>query len=489
MDTKSPEFDEELEYYKCSISPIYFINNYVKIFSADSARWIPFTLWPSQAMAIDLATKNVRLIVPKTRQGGVTWTFRGYYLWKAIFQPVRNIGFFSKSDPDAIKLLSSEKGFKGMYERLPGFLKPEGNIGRSNDHLFVLPNDSMIECRPYTQGESDTYTDVLCDEADRFPPNKFAELVGALEPALEVADNIVYVSIVDKSRSSDIFQNTCRAALKGESLFKIYFIPWNCRPDRDKEWYQKTYNEALVREDDPQKAKDWMDQQYPSTIEDALRGASSSKRFPYSHVERVFVDGPALELSDAPDMPGLRWHVEPRPDRSYTIGADPAEGVGADPSVAQVLDTMTGEHIATLAGQFEPKADFPVKLFQLARYLNDASILVERNNHGHAVIGTLDELIYSAPNCSIEQLCYTDDQPGWLSSPRGKALAHNMAASMIKNREVSIRDRKTKVQLQDIDIKTLSEVAEDHNDHALAFVLACQAMLLAPTFMSGKIFV
>ena len=182
---ESRSIDEEFEYMKCLQSPIYFIRNYVSIFSAEYSRWIPFDLWPRQGKMIVTARNHVRMATPKGRQVGATWTWRGYYLWKAVFLPIRNIAFFSKSDADAVKLLSAEKGFKGMYNKLPDFIKPSGRLGKSNDHLLVLPNQSMIECRPYTQAESDTYTDVMIDECDRFPPNRFRELIGALEPALE----------------------------------------------------------------------------------------------------------------------------------------------------------------------------------------------------------------------------------------------------------------------------------------------------------------
>ena len=62
--------------------------------------------------------------------------------------------------------------------------------------------------------------------------------------------------------------------------------------------------------------------------------------------------------------------------------------------------------------------------------------------------------------CQVEILEGMDDRPGWLTSRRGKSFAFDTAAQKIKDREVDIRDRKTKAQLQDVDIEKLANVNE-----------------------------
>ncbi len=79
-----------------------------------------------------------------------------------------------------------------------------------------------------------------------------------------------------------------------------------------------------------------------------------------------------------------------RPTRAslYVIGADPAEGnPQSDESAAVVLDTDTNER-SPARPALDPEL-FAARLVQLARLYGGGPILVERNNHGHAVLQAL----------------------------------------------------------------------------------------------------
>jgi hypothetical protein len=107
-------------------------------------------------------------------------------------------------------------------------------------------------------------------------------------------------------------------------------------------------------------------------------------------------------------------YVRPQPGRAYVIGANPAEGnPTSDNSALAVLDVASGEEVATLAGKFEPTV-FAGYTAQLAEWYNGAAVLVERNNHGRAVIAGLDAL-----GLSGSLLCGHDGKTGWMSSTLG----------------------------------------------------------------------
>lgn len=523
----SNEAQQEAEFSKCAISPVYFTYKYVRIYSAEFRKWIPFHLWPEQVKLMRLVQAERKVIVPKSRQLGFTWVMRAYYLWAAIFQPVANIVFFSKSDPDAKKLLSESKGFKGMYYRLPEWIRPGGSVGKDNEHEFVLPNGSNVECRPYTQAEGDTYSHCLIDEADRFPHDGFSELVVTLEPALEKAQSIVWGSIVDKDRPESLFKNAIlsarRAADEGRKAdFELFFMPWSARPDRDEAWYEGVWASAMARMDDAQAVADWMGQQYPGTLEEALAPSPVSKRIPWGHIERIWEREYKWEEGDNPDglppVGPLRIYEAPREGHVYVIGADPSEGVGGSESVFQVLDAFTGRHVAMCAGMLEPKVDFPRAMWWVARYYNNAALLIENNNHGLTVIAALETImadpravedIWSPKRGDVAEPQDANrkvagdadpfargglieilwdpyvDKMGWGTTLRSKTVLYDMVARKVKDQEVSIRDRKTAEQLGDIDKAKLRASKGKRDDRADAYALGVMAIEMGPESIDG----
>src|SRR5262249_27003467 len=133
---------------------------------------------------------------------------------------------------------------------------------------------------------------------------------------------------------------------------------------------------------------DDLTEQYPATDAEALAPRMLDKRIPAAWLQECFEEEPPLAMlpPEAPAIPGLRWFALPEPGHKYVIGADPAQGnpTSADSALC-VLDVDFGEQVAELAGKFEP-AVFASYAKQLAMWFQKAGILVERNNHGHAVL-------------------------------------------------------------------------------------------------------
>lgn len=390
------------------------------------------------------------------------------------------MGLFSKGDREAQELLSR---LKNMYLRLPEWLRPK-EIVKSNAHILELSNGSIVYALPTTGGESWTFSIVFCDEFDRF--DNAPTLMVNVKPTIDAGGQMIVGSISDKDKPSSIFKNIFRSAWGGsdpDNKWKAIFLPWSARPDRDQAWYDGIVSDAVNRHGTTEAAMDEVNQQYPSIPEDALAPKIQQKRVPYTLLSKVYAPQSPLESIEAPVIDGLHIYNEPEPDAKYVIGADPAEGVGGDDSSACVLDIDTGQQMAVIGAQLEPKKVFPAALFNLAVYYNGAGIMVERNNHGHATIGELTELIAQSKLSSDLRpalLTYPYDQkPGWLSSPsgktvtRGKVLMYDIGVSMIKEVEVTIHDRKTYEQISSIDTNTLRAPDGWNDDASDAFMLAC----------------
>jgi hypothetical protein len=96
--------------------------------------------------------------------------------------------------------------------------------------------------------------------------------------------------------------------------------------------------------------------------------------------------------------------------------------------------------------------------------------MVERNNHGWAVLQWLRE------NSRLIRLNGHDFQEGWLSSSKGKALLYDAAADALRNRETAVHTFGAFAQLSSIEGNTLHAPEGEYDDLAVAYALACTAM-------------
>lgn len=89
------------------------------------------------------------------------------------------------------------------------------------------------------------------------------------------------------------------------------------------------------------------------------------------------------------DRGRIRIYRKPEPGKEYILAADTSEGGGGDASAAIIRERATADHCATIDGQYQPWELGKVCASLGAEY-NQALIAVERNNHGHAVLQSLE---------------------------------------------------------------------------------------------------
>ena len=178
----------------------------------------------------------------------------------------------------------------------------------------------------------------------------------------------------------------------------------------------------------------------------------------------------------------LRVYRQPDTARQYVIGVDCAEGVkGGDDSTAVVLDKLTGECVAVLAGEYEPTEHHPALITLLSRWYNAAPVLIERNNHGHAVIGSCKR--HGVVCCNG-----LDGRAGWQTTALSKSQAYGEANAYLLEAErdgaILLHDSRLKEQLASIDRVTLKGPGKGRvakvDDEAMAWILAMQARRSSP---------
>jgi hypothetical protein len=454
------------EIHKCRRSVAYFLDTYGQIYDATSGDWVPFVLWPAQQLALQTIVDHRLTVILKARQLGLTWLVLGFALWLMLFYPAATVLFLSRRDEEAVDLLKVR--LRGLYDRLPDWLKVEFFV-TDNDHDWHLSNDSRALAFPTTGGDSYTATLVIVDEADLVPD--LAALMRSVKPTIDGGGRMILVSRVDKSRPLSPFKRIYEGAKHHRTEWQPLFLPWSVRPDRDQAWYDVQQADIFHRTG----ALDELYEQYPATDAEALLPATLDKRIAPQWLQQCYREAQPISLTSgmgAPAIPGLVVYALPVEGKTYVIGADPAEGnPTSDESTLVVLDKDNGEEVAALAGRFQPST-LAAHIDAVGRWFNNAQGLVERNNHGHAV------LLWLRDHSWLWRLLGHDGQEGWLSNSKGKALLYDTTADVFRNRETIVHSYDTLTQLASIEGSSLRAPEGQHDDRAMAYALACQVYKL-----------
>lgn len=449
--------EQAAEWALCAESPIYFIAAYCWVFNATDEAWIPFDLWPAQAWALVQMIEQRLIIILKARQLGFTWLVLSFALWQMLFKPAATIGIFSRTEADAGDLLDFR--LKGMYDRLPAFMQCSAVIG-DNMSRWELSNGSVAMAFPTTGGRSYTFSFLFVDEAD-FQEN-LDSLMRAVKPTIDAGGSMALLSTSDKGEPGSPFKKIYRAAKRRLNAWYPLFLPWYARPGRTARWYAEQEADGLANTG----ALDDLHQEYPASDTQALAPRTLDKRIPATWIEAVYVEIEPIDDISAPSLPGLEVYRPPAKDRLYVVGADPAEGnPTSDDSALTVMDVLSGEEVAAISGKFQPSV-LAGYADQIGNYYNRAGLMVERNNHGHAVLLWLEE------HSKLRRLNGHDEKTGWLSSKLGKALLYNDLADCFRDKDTTLHSFDTYIQLASIEGATLRAPTGEHDDRADSYALA-----------------
>lgn len=447
-----------LEVAKCYRSPAHFIRRHCQIYDATRGVWIPFEMWAAQEGVLRDLELRPLVVILKARQLGMTWLALAFALWLMIFRPAVTVLIFSRRENEAIYLLSDER-LRGMVTRLPDFLRPR-ITGTDSASVLQLANGSVCRAFPTSAGDSYTASLAIVDEADLVPD--LGRLMRAVKPTIDGGGRMLLLSRADKDAPRSEFKAIYRAAKAGGSGWHPVFLSWSVRPERTADWYEAQRQDILTRTG----SLDDLHEQYPATDAEALAPRALGKRIPPAWILRSYDAMQGLDVLRAPALPGLLVYRPPQPGRRYVIGADPAEGnPTSDDSAATVLDRKSGEEVASLRGKFEP-GTFAAHIDKLGTWYNRASIMPERNNHGHAVILWLRE------HSQLTILCGHDGKLGWLSNTKGKALLYDAAAEAFQAGTAVLHTFETMTQLSSIEGRTLRAPEGEHDDMADSYALA-----------------
>lgn len=378
-----------------------------------------------------------RNIVLKARQLGVTTYVAARFFAQTITQPGTTTVQVAHSQEAAEEIFKIVKRF---WEHLPEKMR-QGVLmtSHSNVRQIAFPRiDSeyrVATAADPNAGRGMTIHNLHCSEVARWPRDG-ADTLASLRAAVPNDGDVVLEST--PNGASGVFYEEWQRA--EETGYTRHFFPW---------WYESHYVADLTKMVLPPLAPEeqeliarfglteaqigWRrihcaqlrDIAMQEFAEDAVScfRASGECVFDLDAIDRALAgSGEPLEMSDNRRM--MMW-LPPQAGKQYVIGVDPAGGGSeGDYACAEVIARSTGVQCAELHGHFPPR-ELGIKLAELGHKYNDALMVVEQNNHGHAVLAHLRYAGYG-------NIYRKDNRDGWLTSVVSRpAMIEHLAAVVV----------------------------------------------------------
>lgn len=405
--------------------------------------------------------------------------------------------------------------YKTYLDELPHGLAPMVAKNNTEELLFDNPDDRTREKSPGLRSGI-SYETALDPNAGRSTSRQFAHLS---ECAFYRSTNYLSIdegiqnsiplakgtAIIKEStangRSGDgqHFFNLWQAAKRGESLYKIFFVPWfevddyafpvpddfkatKEEKDRMKQFPQITEGNLLwwrmklmEYQSDTDNAImtpfERMQADFPDTDTTAFL-ATGSPVFPADQVHKLINKLTNNLIQDLKDKLGLssymlknHWrelsiYEPPRQGKEYFVGADVAEGLATgDASSAFVMDESMIQ-VAKWHGKIDADM-FGHLLIALGALYNDALIVPENNNMGHTTVVTIRNHGYrKLYKTTIEDKVEKKktDKYGWTTTAKSKM---DMLSEFIR----ALREN---LQIRDIRLaEEMASVAREENGNVI----------------------
>ncbi len=417
--------------------------------------------WPYLLDLLDIFQNENEIIILKARQLGISWLVVGFSLWKVLFHDNAKVLFFSQGEVEAWDLVAKARF---IYKHLPDYMKRTlENDTRS--WLTFAANDSEIKAMPSTDkaGRGTDTTIVIRDEVAQHQNAK--ENFAAIGPTLDSGGQSIDLSTIDKLDSSNHFTKRVNEAYHGAirtdypsglTLFRkgkfepvLVFAGWKLRPTRQEglsldEWFnlriKPKYNAFTI------------EQEYPATIEEALRPTQERAFFDVIALDDMLMHilPPLTRGHTVPTYNGMvRVYKPPVVGEKYIIFTDPSDGVD-DPFHTVVMHARTYEGVCEAYGKIT--ADRCAEIHDsLVRGYNNAFNSYEVNaNAGGKFAESIKNLETpsQAPRWDIQTGKVIPDKQGWWTSPQSKKIMLYGLEEAIRSHNIISHDRDTIQQFQ-----------------------------------------
>ena len=363
-------FDKEhvKEYIKCSKNPVYFARNYVKIINVDKGL-VPFKLYKFQKEMVETFNANRFSICKLPRQSGKSTTVTAYILWLILFKDSQNIAILANKGSLARDLLGK---IQFAYEYLPKWLQQgivvwnKGNIELENSSKVVAAATSSSAIR------GGSYNLIFLDEFAFVGNNLAEEFFSSVYPTIS-SGQTSKVIIVSTPNGMNHFYKMWTDAEEKNSQYVPIEVHWSEVPGRNEKWKKETIANTSQ-------------EQFRQEFECEFLGSAGTLIHP-TKLRTLAHVAPIKKWQD------VEIYEEPKQDAIYTMSVDVSRGVGLDYSAFIVVDIsqMPYKLVAKYRSKDISPLLYPTIIYNVAKYYNEAYVLVEINDIGQQVADILHQ--------------------------------------------------------------------------------------------------
>ncbi len=440
-------------------------------------------LRPNRAQTEFSRNHTKRSIVLKARQLGITTYVAARFFIQTITQPgtvTVQVAHDQESAEEIFKIVHR------FWENLPKGMQDGALVtSHANIRQIVFPRlDSeyrVATAADANAGRGMTIHNLHCSEVARWPRD-VEETLASLRTAVPEDGEIVLEST--PNGAGGIFYEEWQRA--EETGYSRHFFPWwfgeeyriqktkatSEPPSLEEEHLIKhaglTEGQIAWRRTKRAQLRGLAVQEYAEDPVSCFR-ASGECVFDLEAIERALqACSDPVETRDNQHL--LIW-LPAQAGKQYLIGVDPAGGGSeGDYSCAAVIERTTGLQCAELHGHFPPR-ELATRLIELANLYNEGLLVVEQNNHGHAVLAHL-----RMEGCM--NVFRDGAHDGWLTSAVSRpAMIENLAAVLALERTIFhsprlLNECRTFIRHAD---GSSSAAAGSHDDCVMAMAIALAA--------------
>lgn len=475
-----------LEWLNCSRSFIRFLG-YCKLSEppipgvVGSGGIVPFQKWP-HIMELAHAAIKYRLIVNlKARQIGASWLWSAYDLWYAKFHQAANVFLFSKGETEAWeKLDKCRKIEKALPRFLQQLIKPD-----SSSEMHFPSIGSTVRAFPATQTAAVSFTASILD-FDEWEEHPYAEAnYSSAKPTIDAGGQFIGTFTVNKMKPDTLAKTIFKNAWDNPdtSNFKAIFFPYWVRPGRDEEWYRRVMGDLPPEELQGLTPELYMEQNYPRSVEEALRPTQTAAAFNQQSLTDMMSDVRSSLHITSPtiDTSIINIYQDFNLGQYFVAASDTGHGVGQDYNCTCLLNVQTGAIQADIMDNRLSPEEFAYHSMNLLDRFHQPLWYIEANDYGGVTIAKAVDLGYRNLGYQDEKM----EKPGFLteahkSSSGLKGTRIDLWGQLIpaiNNRQIVIYNKQGLQQFFDV-IRNVSkegriEAAQNrHDDYPMTVGIA-----------------
>ena len=456
------EWTEEsvAEYQKCMESPMYFIQNYVKIVHVDKGL-VPFDLYNYQKRMVQSFTDDRFVICKMPRQSGKSTTIVSFLLHYILFNQDVNCAILANKLSTARELLGR---LRLAYENLPKWMQQ--GIVTWNKGDIALENGSKILAAATSSSavRGSSFNIIFLDEFAHVPSNIADQFFTSVYPTISSGET-TKVFIVSTPLGLNMFYKMWIDAEEDRNSYVPIDVHWSEVPGRDEKWKQETI-------------KNTSETQFTQEFECEFIGSTHTLIAP-SKLRTMAFKNPIASQG------GMDVYEQPEKDRTYCIVADSAHGKEQDYSALSVFDIseIPYKQVAKYRDNKISPMVYPNIIYNIGLKYNTAWLICEINDIGQQVAETLHfELEYeNILMCSMHGRAGQkigggfgkNAQLGLRTSKQLKRIGCAALKDKIETDKLIIPDFDTLAELTTFASKNNSFQAEEgsHDDLAMTLVI------------------